>query len=70
MRFESSPSIQHLMPCRLIVRQRTLTPLIEVQILAGHPVFTSVFGCRLTVGHMVLVHTMEVRFFPADLTRD
>jgi hypothetical protein len=26
------------LPCRLMVRQRTLTPFIEVRILAGHPV--------------------------------
>ena len=26
-----------LLPCRLTVRQRTLTPFIEVRILAGHP---------------------------------
>ena len=28
-----------LLPDRLMVRQRTLTPLIEVRILVGHPVF-------------------------------
>lgn len=28
-----------VMPCRLKVRLRTLTPLIEVRILTGHPIF-------------------------------